>query len=57
MHLTLILILLCLLIVQSFPAPQVDFYAELGVSPTASEDDIKKAYRKAALIVHPGKRF
>jgi uncharacterized membrane protein len=30
-----------------------DYYKILGVSKTASQDDIKKAYRQKALLIHP----
>src|SRR5712671_5618124 len=38
-----------------FDEEDVDLYAVLGIQSTASEDDIKKAYRKLALIHHPDK--
>ena len=34
---------------------RVDYYAILGVPPSVDEGDVKKAYRKAALLHHPDK--
>ena len=39
--------------IQCTPRVEQDFYATLGVKPGASKDDIKAAYRKAAMKWHP----
>lgn len=33
-----------------------DYYKILGIDKDASTDDIKKAYRKRALVHHPGNK-
>jgi Ca-activated chloride channel family protein len=35
------------------PPPQQDYYAQLGVAPHASEDDIRAAYRALTRRLHP----
>ena len=34
-----------------------DYYKILGVNKSASEEEIKKAYKKRALVHHPGKFY
>ncbi|CAD6926119.1 unnamed protein product [Tilletia controversa] len=40
---------------QFFPDGKVDLYGVLGIEEKASEDEIKKAYRRLALRYHPDK--
>ncbi len=40
---------------ENYPSEISDFYLRLGVRREATYDEIKKAYRKAALYWHPDK--
>eukprot|EP00411_Alexandrium_monilatum_P074654 CAMPEP_0175552740 /NCGR_PEP_ID=MMETSP0096-20121207/32992_1 /TAXON_ID=311494 /ORGANISM="Alexandrium monilatum, Strain CCMP3105" /LENGTH=463 /DNA_ID=CAMNT_0016855821 /DNA_START=53 /DNA_END=1441 /DNA_ORIENTATION=+ len=35
--------------------PQVNYYKTLGIEDTATQDEVKKAYRKLSLVYHPDK--
>jgi DnaJ family protein C protein 9 len=37
--------------------PTIEPYTTLGIEKTATADEVKSAYRRAALKHHPGMRF
>ena len=41
--------------VEAFEGPGVSFYDFLGITPSANQDDINKAYRKKSRLLHPDK--
>jgi len=41
--------------VATHEGPNATFYSFLGVDPSASQDDINKAYRKKSRLIHPDK--
>ena len=49
------LALLCCLLLAANAWEDEDYYKLLGVPKTASEKDIKKAFRKLAMEYHPDK--
>lgn len=36
--------------------PESDYYLDLGISQSASASEVKKAYRRLAIIHHPDKK-
>jgi DnaJ-class molecular chaperone len=36
--------------------PEPDYYVDLGISPSASQIEIKRAYHRLAIIHHPDKK-
>lgn len=51
----MLVILLCLCVQVKNIRKTKDFYDILGVPKSATDDDIKRAYRKLALKLHPDK--
>ena len=55
LHAVCVLLLLALLVCASVAAPVADPYKVLGVSQDASDLDVKTAYKRLALKLHPDK--
>lgn len=36
--------------------PEPDYYLDLGIPPSSSQSEIKKAYHRLAIIHHPDKK-
>jgi len=48
-------IILCVCEQWAESAGAKDYYKSLGLKPTATEQEIKKAFRKLAILYHPDK--
>ena len=52
---SLVLLFLCLSAVSSENDGEEDFYSKMGIAKDATVKDIRKAYKKLALTMHPDK--